>query len=149
MKIYIGADHRGLNLKTKIRHWMDEWEYDYEDLGAFKFDQYDDYTTYAEKVASVVSDDSHARGILICGSGVGVDVVANKFDGIRSSLGKNKEQVKAGRSDDDMNILVLAADFTTDQEAKEMVQVFLETEFAQKARYIRRLEDIEKIEANN
>lgn len=149
MKVYIGADHRGLNLKTKVRHWLSEWNYNVEDMGAHKLDQYDDYTTYAQRVASVVGDDSRAMGILICGSGVGVDVAANKFDGVRSSIGKNKEQVKAGRNDDDMNILVLAADFTSDEEAKAMVKTFLKTEFSEKERYIRRLEDIEKIEANN
>jgi RpiB/LacA/LacB family sugar-phosphate isomerase len=78
-----------------------------------------------------------------------VDIVANKFDGIRSSIGKNPDQVRAGRNDDDMNILVLAADFTKDHEAKEMVKAFLETEFDGKERYVKRLEEIKKLEQNN
>ncbi len=147
--IYIGADHRGYNLKEKISRWLFDWEYEFTDMGATYLDPTDDYTTYAEKVASIVAKEEDSKGILVCGSGVGVDVVANKFDGVRSSIGKNPDQVKAGRNDDDMNVLVLAADFTRDDEAKLMVKVFIETKFSGKARYEKRIEEIEKIEANN
>jgi len=151
--IYIGADHRGYNLKENISRWLFDWGYEFEDMGASFLDATDDYTVYAEKVASIVGSSSVKasadKGILVCGSGVGVDVVANKFDGVRSSIGKNPDQVKAGRNDDDMNILVLAADYTREDEAKQMVKVFMETKFSGKARYEKRLEEIEKIEANN
>jgi len=149
MKIYLGADHRGFDLKEKISRWLFEKGLVFEDLGAETLVPEDDYTVYAEKVASMVGKDTGARGILLCGSGVGVDVAANKFDGVRASLGKTPEQVKAGRSDDDMNILVLAADFTKDDEAKAMLEAFLKTKFAAKARFARRLAEIQKIEANN
>lgn len=149
MKIYIGADHRGFVLKEKITRWLFELKYEFTDLGANSIDLSDDYTKYAEQVALMVRDNEGARGILLCGSGVGVDVVANKFDGIRSSIGKSVLQVKAGRSDDDMNILVIAADFTTEKEAKGMLIAFLETKYDDSVRHERRLEDIEKIEANN
>ena len=76
-------------------------------------------------------------------------MVANKFDGVRASIGKSTGQVRAGRNDDDMNVLVIAADFTKKEEAKEMVKTFLETKFAGKARFKKRLVDIKKIEANN
>lgn len=146
MKIFIGADHRGFNLKEKIKPWLSR--YDVEDMGAHEYDPHDDYALYAEKVASMVAGNT-AKGILICGSGVGVGVVANKFDGIRASFGKTPEQVKAGRADDNMNILILAADYTKDEEAKDMVKAFLKTKFSGKARHQRRLKDIERIEANN
>jgi len=155
MKIFLGSDHRGYKLKEKVFQWLVGWGYEVEDYGAYEFDKTDDYTLYAEKVASVISDKDRdkpkkgERGILLCGSGVGVDIVANKFDGVRASIGKSSEQVKAGRSDDDMNILVIAADFTKETEAKRMVKVFLETKFSGKSRYEKRLEDIRKIEANN
>jgi ribose 5-phosphate isomerase B len=149
MKVYLGADHRGYELKEKISRWLFDWGYEFTDMGASFLDATDDYTLYAEKVASIVGSEEGARGILVCGSGVGVDVVANKFDGVRSSIGKNPDQVKAGRNDDDMNILVLAADFTRPDEAKLMVKVFIETKFSGKARHEKRLEEIEKIEANN
>jgi ribose 5-phosphate isomerase B len=150
--IYLGADHRGFALKEKVAKWLFEWGHKFSDLGALILDPHDDYTKYAEEVASLVgSPTSHeaSRGVLICGSGVGVDVVANKFDGVRASIGKNKAQVTAGRNDDDMNILVFAADYTLEDEAREMLKAFLETKFAGKPRFEKRLEEIEKIEANN
>src|SRR4030042_3098793 len=119
MKIYLGADHRGFKLKEKISKWLFEWKYEFEDLGAQNLEISDDYTKYASEVASLVSQNLNSRGVLLCGSGVGVDVLANKFDGIRSSIGKSKEQVVAGRKDDNMNILVIAADYTKDEETKE------------------------------
>ena len=149
IKIYLGADHRGFKLKEKIATWLFDRGYKFEDLGAESLDPKDDYTVFTEKVASIVGKENTSVGILICGSGVGVDVVANKFDGVRSSIGKNKEQVKAGRNDDNMNILVLAAGYTKDNEAFEMLKMFLETKFSGKDRYERRLEEIEKLEANN
>lgn len=149
MKIFLGADHRGYELKEKIAKWLFEMEYPYQDLGASHLNPGDDFTKYAEDVASLVAKTNGARGVLLCGSGVGVDVLANKFDGIRSSIGKNVFQVEAGRKDDDMNILVIAADFTEEKEAKAMLIAFLETKFSGKARYERRLQEIKEIEANN
>lgn len=149
MKIYIGADHRGYKLKEKVAKWLFENHYTFEDIGAQSLNLKDDYTAYASEVASLVAEAKGSLGILACGSGVGVDVVANKFDGIRASVGKSAEQVAAGRNDDDMNVLVLAADYTSEKEALEMVKVFLETKFSGKARYKNRLEEIKRIEENN
>jgi len=149
MKVYIGADHRGFELKEKIAKWLFEMGYEFVDLGANRFDPKDDYTKYAEEAAILVRDNPNSRGILLCGSGVGVDIIANKFDGIRASIGKSALQVMEGRNDDDMNILVLAADFTSEKDAKAMLIAFLESKFAAKPRYKKRLEEIERIEANN
>lgn len=149
MKVYLGADHRGYKLKEKLKGWLVELNYESKDLGAHEYNKKDDYTLYAEKVGSLVANEKGSRGILLCGSGVGVDVVANKIDGVRASIGKTKEQVRAGRNDDDMNVLVIAADYTNIKEAKEMVKLFLNTAFSGKARHKKRLEDIRRIEANN
>jgi ribose 5-phosphate isomerase B len=149
MKIFIGADHRGYELKEKIAQWLFDMEYAFQDLGALTLDPNDDYTKYTEDVASLVAKTERSRGVLLCGSGVGADIVANKFDGIRAGIGKDVFQVEAGRNDDDMNILVIAADFTDERDAKAMLIAFLETKFAGKARYERRLQEIEEIEANN
>ena len=124
-------------------------EHAYQDLGALSLDPDDDYPKYAEDVASLVAKNTGSRGVLLCGSGVGVDIVANKFDGVRSSIGKNVLQIEAGRRDDDMNILVIAADYTTEKEAKAMLIAFLETKYSAKPRFERRLEEITRIEANN
>ncbi len=147
--VYLGSDHRGYYLKEKIKSWLTKWGYQFDDLGAHEFDPTDDYVLSAEKVASIVPEDKGNRGILICGSGVGVDITANKFDGVRASFGKSPDQVKAGRHDDDMNILILASDFTSDAQAKQMTEVFLKTKFGGRARYKRRLADIAKLEVNN
>ena len=149
MKIYLGTDHRGYALKEKISKWLFDWGYSFEDLGAESLEPKDDYSVYTQRVASLVGKEAGSRGILLCGSGVGVDATANKFDGVRASLGKSPDQIKAGRNDDDMNILVLAADYTKEEEARQMLKAFLETKFAGKERFVRRLEDIKKIEANN
>jgi ribose 5-phosphate isomerase B len=149
MKIFIGADHRGFELKEKIAQWLFEMDHAFWDLGATILDPHDDYTKYAEDVASLVAKTEGSRGILLCGSGVGVEVVANKFDGIRAGIGESVLQVEAGRNDDDMNVLVIATDFTSEKDAKAMLIAFLETKFSGKARYERRLEEIKEIEANN
>lgn len=147
--VYLGADHRGYELKEKIASWLFEMEFKFEDLGADHFDENDDYTKYASEVASLVAKRPGSRGVLLCGSGVGVEVMANKFDGIRAAIGTDVGQVKAGRNDDDMNILVIASDYTTEKEAKAMLIAFLETKYKDLARHERRLDEIEKIEANN
>jgi len=149
MKIYLGADHRGYHLKEKIAKWLFENKYKFSDMGADYLDKEDDYTVYAERVASMVADNEGSKGILLCGSGVGVDVAANKFDRVRASIGKSAKQVKAGRNDDDMNVLVIASDFTKEKEATEMVKTFLETKFDRLSRHKRRIEDIKRIEENN
>jgi ribose 5-phosphate isomerase B len=149
MIVCLGSDHRGFHLKEKIAKWLFNWGYKYEDIGAQRLDPKDDYTKYASDVASLVVENKNSLGILLCGSGVGVDVAANKFDGVRAGIGIDPKQVKQARSDDNMNILVIAADHTSEDAAKEMVKTFLETKFDEKARHKRRLEDIRRIEENN
>lgn len=149
MKIFVGADHRGFELKEKIKHWLAEWEYEFSDEGAHQLDPDDDYTTYASRVAIKVSENPESLGILSCGSGVGVDVTANKFDGVRASVAINPQQIIAGRHDDNMNVLVLAADYTPESEIEHIVKAFLETEYLAKERYEKRLRDIKIIEQDN
>lgn len=100
-------------------------------------------------MGSLVGKDPNSLGILLCGSGVGVEVSANKIDGVRASIGKSPEQIKAGRNDDDMNVLVIAADYTKEEEVKEILKTFLRTEFSGKERFKKRLSEIKKLEANN
>ena len=146
--IYLAADHRGFQLKEKVKQWLAEWGYDYEDMGAFKLDPTDDYPIYTKKVAESMVEPED-RGILVCGSGVGEDEVANKFDGIRSGLAINKEQIHAARNDDNINVLALASDFTSEEEAKEIIKTFLDTEFADEERFNRRLKEVGEIEEEN
>ena len=150
MRIFIGADHRGFELKEKLKQWMSENSISFQDVGAHELDPSDDYPVFAQKVAESVSSDietgKDTRGIVICGSGVGVDIVANKFRGIRCGLGMNIEQVKSARADDDINVLALASDETDEQNARVMVKTFLETAFDPSKRHTRRLKEIEEID---
>jgi ribose 5-phosphate isomerase B len=148
MKIYIGADHRGFELKNKTRDWLLE-KYEVEDIGALEFDENDDYTLYGEKVGSLVADNKQSLGILLCGSGVGVNIISNKIDGVRAGIGINAEQVKIAREHDDMNVLVIASDYMDFNECKKMIGAFLEAKFDGAENHARRVEDIKRMEANN
>ena len=94
MKVFLGSDHRGYFLKEKIAKWLFEWQYDFFDVGAQSLDLSDDYTKYASEVASLVANEKSGKGIVLCDSGVGVDVVVNKFDGIRASVGIRRSRLK-------------------------------------------------------
>lgn len=145
--IYIGADHRGYSLKETIKVYLKELGLVCEDLGAKELIPDDDYPDYALMVAQKVAEDlKNNRGILICGSGAGVDIVANKIKGIRSAFCFNVQQAKASRNDDNTNILSLAADFISEDLAKEIIKIWLETPFSGLERHIRRVEKIKKIE---
>lgn len=142
--IYIGADHRGFELKAKINTWLSNRGYEFEDLGAYEYNHDDDYVDYAIDVAQKVK--SSGRGIVICGSGVGVEIAANKVTGVRCGLGFAEDQVHAARKDDNINVLAIAADNTDETKALKLVEQFLETEFVETDRYLRRIEKIARYE---
>src|SRR3990167_9269690 len=121
-KIFIGSDHRGFELKEKIKNWLSEWDYEFEDCGAHEYNKYDDYPDFATAVAKSVLGHavSKSRGILICGSGVGVTIAANRFKGIRAGLAINPNQIRDSVNDENTNILALSADYTPEAEAKEI-----------------------------
>lgn len=147
MVIYIGADHRGFNHKEAIKKYLAGLGYAVVDLGNEKYDESDDYPDFAVKMGEKLSRKIEtARGILICGSGVGVDIVANKFPGIRSSLVFTTEQAIDARADDDANVLSLAADYTSIEDSKKIVSLWLSTKFSAGEKYKRRLKKIEQIE---
>ena len=116
-------------------------------MGNLSYDPSDDYPDFGAAVAGKVSGDpAGSRGVLICGSGVGMDVVANKFPRVRAALGVSLDQVSSARHDDDVNVLVIPADFVAEADAKKMAQVFLATPFAGDERYRRRIAKISKME---
>jgi len=146
MRIYIAADHAGFLLKEQIKQSLREKGHQVEDVGNSKLDTADDYPDFAALVARKVSlDPENSRGILICGSGVGMDIVANRFANVRSVLASNPEQAEDSRIDDNTNILSLAADFLTENEAKKILTIWLQTDFSEEERFRRRLEKIDKI----
>lgn len=143
MKIFIGADHRGFYLKEVLRNYLQEQGYNVSDLGNNIYDENDDYPDFASIVAKAVSREPESRGIVICRSGVGVDIVANKFKGVRSVLGFDTKQAILSRNDDDTNVLSLAADFVSEEKAKEILDAWLKTEFSGAEKNKRRIEKIE------
>lgn len=147
--IFLGADHRGFELKEKIKDFLKSNNFEFIDLGNFKKDLEDDNPDFAFKVASkLVKDVINNKGIVFCGSGIGVDITANKIKGVLCGLGFKKEQIEEARRDDNINCLAIAADYTDLNTTQEIVLAFLKTEFLTLGRYKRRIEKIKIIENN-
>lgn len=147
MVIYIGADHRGFQLKEFLKIFLNNKGYETADMGNVHYDEKDDYSDFAAAVGKKVSREPEAsQGILICGSGAGVDIAANKFRNVRSAIGISPDQVYQAKHHDNINVLSLAADFTSEADAQKMVAIFLETPFAPEPRHQRRLDKISQIE---
>ncbi len=144
--LYLGADHRGFGLKEKIKRYLKESLIPYEDMGSFSLILDDDYPDIAFKVAKVVAKNPYEdKGILFCGSGVGVDIAANKVRWIRAGLLFSKEQAKSATYDDAINIAAIPADYLSQDETQEIVKIFLETKPSQEERYIRRIKKLKNI----
>ncbi|KKU91420.1 MAG: hypothetical protein UY23_C0001G0026 [Candidatus Jorgensenbacteria bacterium GW2011_GWA1_48_11] len=147
MVIYIGADHRGFELKEYLKNFLKNKGFEVVDVGNDHLDENDDYPDFAEKVAVKVNQDyENARGVLICGSGVGVDVVANKFMKVRSALVANPDQAFDSRNDDDANVLALAANYLALEDAQKILTVWLSTPFSGDPHHLRRIQKIVQLE---
>lgn len=144
--IFIGADHRGFNLKARLIERLKADGYQVKDLGNFHLDPSDDYVDFALKVAENVKNVSTNKGILLCGSGVGVEMVANKIDGIRAALVQDEQRAAQSRLHEDANVISLPADILDEYKAYEIIKVFLNTQFSGESRHIRRLEKVKKVE---
>ena len=126
--IPIGADHAGFTLKEILKKHLKSKGYDVKDFGCFSEESID-YPDYGHPVAEMVENQSGTIGILICGSGNGINMTANKHQGVRSALCWKKEIAELARQHNNANIITLPARFITEEEAIEMVDVFLATEF--------------------
>ncbi len=142
MTIYIGADHRGFHLKEKLVTWLRSDGHDVTDCGAFTFDPDDDFPDFSFAVADNVVRDSGSRGIVICGSGGGVSIAANKVKGVRCTTAVHVSDVKHNRQADDINVLALSSDYTDFDEAKELLKAFIVVEYEAQDRHNRRLNKI-------
>ena len=139
MKVAVGADHAGFPLKQKMIETIREAGHEVIDCGADRVIPGDDYPDYAERVATTIRDGQAERGVLICGSGVGASVAANKFVGIRAALCHDTFSAHQGVEDDSMNILCLGARVVGPSLAEELVNVFLRARFSNAERHARRL----------
>lgn len=150
MDIYISADHNGFELKNTLRDWLVAEGHTVSDLGPETLDPDDDYPDYAIKVAQAVAENPDERfGIAICGSGVGMAVMADKVKGVRAGLIHDPEIARSARSDDDINVLALGARYITNDQAKEVVAAWLSEEFSGADRHKRRIGKIKEFEDTN
>lgn len=145
--LYLGADHRGYKLKEELKKFLIKKKISFLDMGNSHFNPDDDYTDIGYAVAKKVAEDSDTNGgILICGSGIGICIAANKVDGIRAGLASVPRIAKKGKEDDNMNILCLAADATSSAQAVRIISSWLKAKFKPESRYVRRIKEIEEIE---
>lgn len=145
--IYLGTDHAGFELKEKLKIFLAGLGYQIEDLGNIKYDKRDDYPDFILPVAKKVAENPEQnRGIILGGSGQGEAIVANRIKGIRTAVvyNYNEDIVRLSREHNDANILSLAARFLSEEEAKKIVKLWLETEFSGEERHKRRILKIDK-----
>ncbi len=145
MNIYIGTDHKGYGLKNIVREHLQHKGVKVEDKGALTYEKGDDYPRYAYFVATEVLGDDDGVGILICGSGQGMAMAANKVRGIRAALVWSTAEARAARHDDDANVLVLPADMIDTDTALAIVDDFLSQKFSGEERHQRRIDQIEQL----
>ena len=126
--IAIGSDHGGYKLKEEIKKYLEEKQIEYEDVGSFS-EERTDYPIYAKKVAEKVSKKECEKGILVCRSGDGMAIVANKFKGVRAANISNPEVAKFSKADDNINVIALGGDYVTTNQAINIIRNWLGTEF--------------------
>lgn len=143
-KIVIGSDHAGFEDKEKIKRQLDALGVEYEDVGTNSKESVD-YPIFAGKVAEMVSSGEAEQGILVCGSGNGMQIAANKFRGVRAALAWNEETARLARQHNDANVLSVPARMISPEEAAKVVESFLEAKF-EGGRHARRVEEISKLE---
>lgn len=147
MKVFIGSDHNGFLLKGRLAKYLLSAGYDVVDEGDKKLNPDDDFPQFASKVvhAMQASADAEARGILLCSSGQGMCMMANRFKGVRAVLGYDSASVASARNDDDANILCLPASSLGERQANVLAEKFLITHFAAAARYNRRIKEMDEV----
>ena len=141
MRIVLGADHAGVTLKDRLKQHLDQRGIAYSDVGTTTTDSVD-YPDYASKVAHAVAGGTFDRGILVCGTGIGMAIAANKVAGIRAAPVVDQMSAALSREHNDANILALGARVTTPEVAAKLVDVFLDTPFSGGVRHERRISKI-------
>jgi ribose 5-phosphate isomerase B len=144
MRIALGADHAGVHLKADIKKFLDERGVSYTDLGTNTTDSVD-YPDFAEAVAHAVADGSHDRGLLFCGSGIGMAMAANKVPGVRAASVVDDVSTRLSREHNDANVLALGERMTPPETARQLVATFLDTPFAG-GRHQRRVDKISALD---
>jgi len=143
MSLFIAADHRGFELKNKLIEYLQEQNIRVEDIGNYEYDPLDDNPDFAQRLAQAVLQKPDSKGIVICGSGVGVCIATNRFKGIRCALSFKKEQVEHARQNDHINVLSIPSDYIDLEMAKQLVDVFLKTQPIEEEKYQRRIKKMD------
>jgi ribose 5-phosphate isomerase B len=150
MKLLIASDHAGFSLKEEVRAFLTKGGHEVLDLGAYTVDPQDDYPDFAERVGDAIRAGEAPRAVLICGSGVGVCVAANKIPGVRAGMCHDTYSAHQGVEHDDMNVIVLGARIVGTSLAYELVDTFLRAKFiANEERFMRRFKKVLAIEAKH
>lgn len=147
MKVYIGADHNGFRMKGELIELLTSAGYTVVDEGDEKLNPEDDYPQFASRVVMAMraSDDKQPMGILICGSGQGMCIAANRYKGIRACLVQDLDEAHASRNDDDCNVLCLPARYMATPDAVNLAEAWLATPFAGAPRFVRRIKELDQI----
>jgi ribose 5-phosphate isomerase B len=147
MKVYLGTDHNGFRLKQEIRAYLERLGHEVVDEGDEQLTPDDDFPQFAGKVVSALLADKNpdSRGILLCGSGQGMCMAANRFNGIRAALVWDTESAHASRNDDDSNILCLPARVLKSKDALNLVNLWLKTPFSGAPRFSRRIKELDQL----
>ncbi len=145
-KIAVGADHAGFSLKQELLPWLESLGCQVTDVGAFTYDAADDYPDFTAEVARRVASGEAERGVVICGSGVGSTVAANKFPGVRAGLCHDTYSAHQGVEHDDVNVLCIGARVIGIELAMEVIRAFLGARFSGEERHVRRLSKVLDIE---
>ena len=146
MKVAVGADHAGYDLKCQITPWLESSGHEVVDVGAHTLDPADDFPDFASAVAHALTAGSVDRGVMICGSGVGASIATNKVKGVRACLCHDTYTARQGVEHNDMNVICLGGRVIGIETAKEVVSAFLDATFTPEARFQRRIDKVGNIE---
>ena len=147
MRIALGSDHRGANVKSRLAPMLEQWGHEVSDVGSID-DQSVDYPDYALLVANEVAEGKSERGILVCGTGIGMAITANKVPGVRATTCNDEVTAEMCRRHNDVNVLCLSGDLLGERSLDNMIRTWLETDF-EGGRHARRVDKIRQIETES
>jgi len=146
MKLAVGADHAGLEMKSQIIPWLQQAGHDVEDVGAHSLDPADDFPDFAAAVGQALNGGAAERGVMICGSGVGATIASNKVSGVRAALCHDTYTARQGVEHNNMNVLCLGGRVIGIETAKEVISAFVGASFSPEERFIRRIDKVGEME---
>ena len=139
MRVHLGSDHAGLELKEHLLNWLADEGYEVIDHGPFVYDAEDDYPVFCLRAAEAVADETGSLGVVIGGSGNGEQIAANKVKGVRAALAWSEETARLGREHNDANVVAVGGRMHTLEDLTQLIDAFLSTPYSDEARHTRRI----------